>query len=314
MTAKLSVSDLLKLEVSGRAFGRKIFLICLSCFLVFIMETGANVSGTVENTERFIDQKFIEVVVKERFEELSKSFLEFMKSRITEEIVHQKDRFAGSCNDINSKLNSRLESEVEFLRDEIKSKNKIIDILVSERNHTTHTSHTHNSTNQTQKIASHAEKDFQFPKCHTRPIKNQSTEQKKFDHENRFNVLLPFDDTFNTANDEQNDLIATSEDKVEVKELPNSITVRKKSKNKSDQKQNNKKRYVAVVGDSIVKEIKGHLLSTKHDTVVVKSFSGATTKQMYDYIKPTLEMKPDQLVIHVGTNNFRKLENNERYY
>ena len=127
-------------------------------------------------------------------------------------------------------------------------------------------------------------------------------------------MLLPFDDTFNTANDEQNDLIATSEDKVEVKELPNSITVRKKSKNKSDQKQNNKKRYVAVVGDSIVKEIKGHLLSTKHDTVVVKSFSGATTKQMYDYIKPTLEMKPDQLVIHVGTNNFRKLENNERYY
>ena len=210
------------------------------------METDANVSGTIENTERFIDQKFVERVVKECFEELSKSFLEFMKSRITEEITQQKDRFADSCNDIDSKLNSRLESEIEFLRDEIKSKNKIIDILVSERNHTTHTSLTHNSSNQTQKIVSHTEKDFQFPKRHTRPIKNQLSEQKKIEHENRFNVLLPFDDTFNTSNDEQNDLITTTENKVEAKELPNSITVRKKSKNKSDLKQNKTKQQKEV--------------------------------------------------------------------
>ena len=67
-----------------------------------------------------------------------------------------------------------------------------------------------------------------------------------------------------------------------------------------------KRRYVAIIGDSIVKEERGHLLSTKREYVIVKSFSGATTSQMFDYAKPTLEMKPDQLIIHAGTNDLRK--------
>ena len=61
-----------------------------------------------------------------------------------------------------------------------------------------------------------------------------------------------------------------------------------------------------------MKEVKGHLLSTKKENVVVKSFAGATTSQMYDYAKPTLEMNPDQLIIHVGTNDLRKTEDNQQ--
>ena len=54
-----------------------------------------------------------------------------------------------------------------------------------------------------------------------------------------------------------------------------------------------------------MKEIKGHLLRSESNKVVVKSFSGATTKHMYDYVNPTLEMKPDTLIIHCGTNDLR---------
>ena len=95
------------------------------------------------------------------------------------------------------------------------------------------------------------------------------------------------------------------------------VTERKKSKNtkntkkKANQQNQQKKRYVAVVGDSIVKEVKGHLLSTKKENVVVKTFSGATTQHMYDYVKPTLEMEPDQLIIHVGTNDLKKCDDNK---
>ena len=60
-----------------------------------------------------------------------------------------------------------------------------------------------------------------------------------------------------------------------------------------------------------MKEVKGHLLSTKKETVVVKTFSGATIQQMYDYVNPTLEMEPDQIIIHVGTNNLKKREDNQ---
>ena len=36
-----------------------------------------------------------------------------------------------------------------------------------------------------------------------------------------------------------------------------------------------------------------------------KSFSGATLDDMQDYIKPTLNKKPDKIIIHAGTNNIK---------
>jgi len=71
-------------------------------------------------------------------------------------------------------------------------------------------------------------------------------------------------------------------------------------------------RCVAVLGDSTVKEVKGHLLSTKNEKVVVKSFPGATTSQMHHYVKPTLEMKPDCLIIHCGTNDLKQIDENQK--
>ena len=41
---------------------------------------------------------------------------------------------------------------------------------------------------------------------------------------------------------------------------------------------------------------------------MVKSFSGATTKAMKDYLKPNLELSPDQVILHVGTNDLKSNE------
>jgi len=40
-------------------------------------------------------------------------------------------------------------------------------------------------------------------------------------------------------------------------------------------------------------------------TIVVKSFSGATTECMHDYVKPSIKQKPDRFIIHVGTNDLK---------
>ena len=45
-------------------------------------------------------------------------------------------------------------------------------------------------------------------------------------------------------------------------------------------------------------------LST-NERVVSKSFSGATCKDMKHYIVPTLEKKPDELILHIGTNDLK---------
>ena len=61
-----------------------------------------------------------------------------------------------------------------------------------------------------------------------------------------------------------------------------------------------------LVGDSIIKQIQGWKLGKKvGHGVVVKSFSGATTSDMKHYLKPTLEKNPQQILLHVGTNDLR---------
>ena len=61
-----------------------------------------------------------------------------------------------------------------------------------------------------------------------------------------------------------------------------------------------------LVGDSIIKQIQGWKLGKKvGHRVVVKSFSGATTSDMKHYLKPTLEKTPQQILLHVETNDLQ---------
>ena len=69
------------------------------------------------------------------------------------------------------------------------------------------------------------------------------------------------------------------------------------------------KKNIFILGDSMVKHIYGwemnKKLNNKHK-VFVRSFSGAKTTCMRDYIKPCLrENSPEHVVLHVGTNNLQ---------
>ena len=44
-------------------------------------------------------------------------------------------------------------------------------------------------------------------------------------------------------------------------------------------------------------------ISKRYRNVKVKNFLGATIDVMYDYIKPRLKKCPDNLILHVGSNN-----------
>lgn len=68
------------------------------------------------------------------------------------------------------------------------------------------------------------------------------------------------------------------------------------------------KRNTVIVGDSIIKFVKGWELSNPSQRVTVKSFSGANLEDMDDFINPILRKKPDQLVLHIGTNDLRHAE------
>ena len=61
-----------------------------------------------------------------------------------------------------------------------------------------------------------------------------------------------------------------------------------------------------IAGDSLTKELKGWLMSRKKK-VKVQTFSGATTQDMKDYIKPLVAKKPAHIYLHIGTNDVANL-------
>ena len=64
---------------------------------------------------------------------------------------------------------------------------------------------------------------------------------------------------------------------------------------------------IFVAGDSTVRDVKGWLLS-REKYVKVYSFSGTDTEDMYDFIKPLINKKPDDIIIHCGTNDLGSIK------
>ena len=87
--------------------------------------------------------------------------------------------------------------------------------------------------------------------------------------------------------------------------------VEKKKKKQKDQSKtaqsprkgiSQKKTKISILGDSMIKDLIGSKMSSSR-SVSVKSFSGAKTSDMKHYIVPTLSTPPDEIVLHIGTND-----------
>lgn len=76
------------------------------------------------------------------------------------------------------------------------------------------------------------------------------------------------------------------------------------NKGQSTKESANKTKATVIVGDSIVKGLRQEKISpNSNDKVTVRSFPGAITSDMKDYIKPILKRNPKRFVIRVGTND-----------
>ena len=66
-----------------------------------------------------------------------------------------------------------------------------------------------------------------------------------------------------------------------------------------------KNKRIYILGDSMIKNLKGWEMSKKlkNANVYEKHFAVAKVRCMKDHIKPSLRKKPDHIVLHVGTND-----------
>ena len=60
---------------------------------------------------------------------------------------------------------------------------------------------------------------------------------------------------------------------------------------------------IVILGDSIIKNVKGWKLTDELNKAVVKSFCGATTSQMKWYVKLTREQNLKNIILHCATND-----------
>ena len=221
------------------------------------------------------------------------------------------------------KLCDKLQSENDHLKQQLKELNGFLDVLVDCLNKrinacssVTNVSHDVTHSNVSRKTPE-IDDNFQIPKRSARISNNLKVESIPLS--NSFTPLTTdeIDDSFTTlnVNDSQcnfevNDHMNATESKRNNKLNDKFVTTRRKKPTRRNTRntklENNNKRYVSILGDSIIKEVKGYELSTPDTKVFVKSFSGATTSCMEHHIKPSLSYKPDMIILHCGTNNLKK--------
>ena len=204
-------------------------------------------------------------------------------------------------------VQKRLLKENSRLRDEKRT--------VSKKNTaTTTTTTTSKKTDRSKSQENSKEMEVKNKKKGTNPIgkmkQDSSTEGKK-DLRDK-NPMPALQTKKNTAS-------KPVKDKVKNSERPRSTDIagneKIKSKNRSDEiyltgleserghpSTSKTKSSIFIAGDSVVKDVRGWLLS-RHKYVKVYSFSGADTTDMNDFIKPLLKRRPDEVILHIGTNN-----------
>ena len=86
------------------------------------------------------------------------------------------------------------------------------------------------------------------------------------------------------------------------KRNPNNEHIR----NTRNDSNNNMRKKITVIGDSMVNFLRSDEMSSANNTVNIMKYPGSTTDDMVDYVRPLTRKKPDVIIMHVGTNDLTK--------
>ena len=91
----------------------------------------------------------------------------------------------------------------------------------------------------------------------------------------------------------------------EEKGNPNKEHIRNTRKDSN----NNTRKKITVIGDSMVKFLRSHETSSINNAINVMKHPGSITDGMIDYARPVTRKKPDVIIMDVGTNDLIKRVN-----
>ena len=187
----------------------------------------------------------------------------------------------------NEPLITALQSEIEFLRKEISSKDTIIKLLLNDKNKLVDL-----------KDNERSDKKYDVNKKHKLNKSNTHNNDNSNVREKRSVQNINGNNISSENKKDGSDDDATSDDENFQKATPKKIT----------------KRNITILGDSLIKDIKAFKMKqglSSKEKVFIKSFAGAKNECMSDYITPSLKYKPDVIILHCGTNDLRSEKSTE---
>ena len=183
-----------------------------------------------------------------------------------------------------------------------------------------HDDHVNESANRFCGIAQvdHQSSGEHKSRCKSGRSSQPSVQTESFNDPNKFSVLrIDDDDDEDDDGDEEIRIITDGKNtqmalkpsmsKKSIKDISsgNGSSVTHKAVKSPTVSKSDDKRLVFIAGDSIVQHVHGWELSDSKQRVAVKSFSGSKTEDMADYLKPLMRKTPDEIIVHVGTNDVK---------
>ena len=184
-------------------------------------------------------------------------------------------------------LITTLKEEITFLRNELRSKDKIIELIVKESN-----------AGYERNVSANNNCDFEFSK---KSLKRNNTTQLK--------ETLPVHNKFSSLeiNKNSNDVSGAHSGTRETRENTAAKKTQKERK-LNEKKPTGKRRVINFIGDSILKDMNPYNLKqkiSKTDKLYIQSYRGARTSSMKYHAKATQQFQSDVYVLHCGTNDLK---------
>jgi len=222
-------------------------------------------SKTLNESERFIDEMYIKNVVNDGKKDLG------MQTQIINILIDQ----------------------VNFLKEELRTKNSIISSLINAQQIKTHSCvKINNKMCENEKIKSFPG-DFVMDQPSLAPeIVNTDTPNVSINDNNTtmMESKLNFDEQLVD---------------VRRKKHEHFIKSRKNNADENSVKETThkwKKGTVLIIGDSMISGLDEKRLSAQ-GMIKVRTFPGSKVEDLMDYVKPLFKKDPSKILIHVGTNN-----------
>jgi len=303
-------------------------------------EIPLSVERNYEDSEVFIDRMYDAVHMQKNLENSSQVLSKDIKSYLENLVQQHTDTKTKRENYYEFELIKCYRERISFLEDELRQKNIIIADLLSlsknyqQQNVQTQTRIKSTDNQITDKSLSTPEIfDFDTPNTSLQKELTPMTKSKNFTVEQLStprdenltvdnDALLQYEKTKQLLNDQLTSIRLQKHErytrpkgrsfnkKVDCSKEASTKTVSSTSsvekKNSTLKKNVCIRQSVIVCGDSMVNGLDSNGVSSRVNQVSVRSFSGATSKDMIDYCKPLVNKKPNKLIFHVGTNDLTK--------